>query len=214
MLPMPRPSGSQSPGVPVKSTVRQPACMMTVPERLVSVKSQHSNALRIYAAVTRFVFVVSLRCGCCREVQNGRASKRRSVLEARFFRPAIQPPDLEGTGTNFMRPHITGSRSLRVQTDIGRPIAVSISPKTDIPVNGRFAPQAVVRHACRHLRITTDSKFRASNFLARGFATAGACSIGGARGRVGARDRDSRIAWSARPAFYPVRRETAPMPTP
>ena len=44
-----------------------------------------------------------------------------------------------------MRPHITGSRSLRVQTDIGRPIAVSVGPKTDIPVNGRFAPEPAGR---------------------------------------------------------------------
>ena len=35
-------------------------------------KSQHSNALRIYAAVTRFVFVVSLRCGCCRGPERSR----------------------------------------------------------------------------------------------------------------------------------------------
>ena len=36
--------------MPAKSKERQPACMMTVPERLVSVKSQHSNAFRWYAA--------------------------------------------------------------------------------------------------------------------------------------------------------------------
>jgi hypothetical protein len=85
MLPMPGPSERRSPGGPVNSKERQPACMMTVPERLVGVKSQHSNAFRWYvtkSGVTRFTSRQNIGALIKRLLEDDTCRKWRKISSA------------------------------------------------------------------------------------------------------------------------------------